>query len=474
MIENDVPYTFKNEDGMPVAEYMVLDKDEFVRKVGDEKWIPAIVLNGKMNKKSNMAVLLEVFGTDEALIQFKKVMLDYKNKKADEPLTSASPGVHNKAMEILKHGDPIKFVVDSCGKVVLGAEDAFTKLVCCISVQNIKQTNGLHPKLGGKSGGGKTYIIVTFVHRLPEEMVNMGSMSAKAAFYHGYEARTVNIQDDYRDGGNPDMDTVIKQTSSVYHETYFHKTVSDGKPMTLEVGSEQTWVITSVDASQDIQVLNRQLLINVDDSEEMTKLVNKKTIERYGKGVVVLDETEDVLVCREIFRILRNEDYINVRIPFYDRIEWLDDTNRRNISLFMDVLDGITGMFRYQRETDADGYYLATEEDYERARELFTDKDAEEMILRLSRSEQKFARVLMEHPGGMSRADVASVLGVSVNRVTALAKSMSDKLIGFDEEDRTETFDHADYHKTSTRIRWYKLSNYSELNNFGAVVRLTA
>jgi hypothetical protein len=204
----------------------------------------------------------------------------------------------------------------------------------------------------------------------------------------------------------------------------------------------------------------------------MTKMVNEKTIERYGKGNVVFDEAEDVLVCREIFRILRNEDYINVRIPFYDRIEWMDSTNRRNVSIFLDVLDGIVGMFRYQREIDADGYYLATEEDYERARKLFTDKDAEEMILRLSRSEQKFARFLMEHPGGMSRADVASALGVSVNRVTALAKSLSDKLIGFDEEDRTETF--GDYHKTSTRIRWYKLSNYSELNNFGAVVRLTA
>jgi len=43
------------------------------------------------------------------------------------------------------------------------------------------------------------------------------------------------------------------------------------------------WAITSVDSSQDIQVLNRQIPINVDDSEEIDEDVNHRTIERYGE-----------------------------------------------------------------------------------------------------------------------------------------------------------------------------------------------
>jgi hypothetical protein len=66
-----------------------------------------------------------------------------------------------KARKILRTGDPVQYVADSCGKMVLGAETAFKKLVCCISVQNIRQSAGLHPKLNGKSSGGKTWTIYT-------------------------------------------------------------------------------------------------------------------------------------------------------------------------------------------------------------------------------------------------------------------------------------------------------------------------
>ena len=55
--------------------------------------------------------------------------------------------IHNKAMEILRQGDPIQFITDSCGRMVLGAEKAFKKLICCMAVQGIKQSYGLHPKL---------------------------------------------------------------------------------------------------------------------------------------------------------------------------------------------------------------------------------------------------------------------------------------------------------------------------------------
>ena len=198
-----------------------------------------------------------------------------------------APEIHTKAMEILEHGDPIEYIVDACSKLVVGARNAFIKLICCVSVSNIKSSQGLHPKLNGKSSGGKTYTVMIFTHHLPPEMVNKGSQSAKAAFYFGFPARTWNVKDDYAPGGNDDMDTTIKQTSSTYHQPYEHKTVVDGEPVSHTVGPEQIWVITSVDASQDIQVLNRQLPINVDDSDDMTKQVNERTIERYGKGEVV-------------------------------------------------------------------------------------------------------------------------------------------------------------------------------------------
>lgn len=294
-----------------------------------------------------------------------------------------NPEIRLKALDILKSGDPIQFISDNCGKMVLGADKAFRKLICCKAVQGVRQSAGLHPKLSGESGSGKTWAVLTFAHHLPAEAVIKGSSSNLAAFYHQDGNQIFRILDDYQ-AGNETLDTIIKQTSSVFHQPYDHRTVKKQEPLTLHIGSEQTWAVTSVDSSQDVQVLNRQIPINIDDSQELTVKVNRRTIERYGKGEEQFPEDESVQICREIWRILQEDGLINVRIPYFERIEWLDTSNRRNPSLFMDLVVAHTAMYRYQREKDSNGYYLATEDDFQAAKDLFTDKDAEELVHRLT------------------------------------------------------------------------------------------
>ncbi len=390
-----------------------------------------------------------------------------------------SEEIHKKALEILQHGDPIQFITNSCGRMVLGAETAFKKLCCCVAVQDIRQSEGLHPKLNGESGSGKTKALLAFAHHLPSDAVVLGSMSNKAVFYHELGDRVLRILDDYQ-AGNEDLDTIIKQTSSVFHQQYDHRTVKKLEPLTLHIDSEQTWAITSVDSSQDIQVLNRQIPINVDDSTELTSRVNKKTIERYTKGDPQFIEDETVQICREIWRILRAEGCINVRVPFGDRIDWLDISNRRNPSLFMDLLVAHTAMKRHQRKMDSDGYCLAIEEDFEAAKALFVDKDAEELVRRLTRKEREFADLLSKFPGGLTREEAACGLNITVNRVSQLAYGekgkggLTQKLPGFSFTDITdsEIMDAGEGKRRSTKRTLFKLTRYDPLTGFNAVVIL--
>ena len=388
--------------------------------------------------------------------------------------------VKAKAWKVLRTGNPIQYVADSCGRVVLGAEAAFKKLTCCMSAQNVNQTNGMHPKLSGESSGGKTITVYSFAHHLPKEMVIKGSMSSKAGFYHKDGDRVLRILDDYQ-AGNEDLDTVIKQTSSEFHEPYTHRTVANHAAMTLQIGREQTWAITSVDSSQDIQVLNRQLPINVDDSIGLTKLVNDKTVERYAKGEPQQPTDKRVLVCRAIFQILRDQGYINVRIPFGDRIDWLDTSNRRNPSIFMDLLISITATNRFQREKDPEGYYLATEDDFNAAKSLFTDKDAEELVKRLTARERDVINLLIANSDGLTRDEIAERLKVAPQRITQILNGqkgyggLSQKVqiaetkvsnsvrTGNPETDDTR---HT-IHKTV-----YSLKEYDRFTGFDAVVRL--
>jgi len=419
------------------------------------------------------------------LKQFKKPLeelgIDYENLyplllKPKDNKEEFSDEIKAKAAEVLRNGNPVQYIADSCGRMVLGAETAFKKLTSCVSVQNIRQSSGLHPKLTGNSSGGKTWTVYSFAHHLPKEAVIKGSMSAKAGFYHSDGDRVLRILDDYQ-AGNEDLDTVIKQTTSEFHELYTHRTVIKQMAANLEIGSEQTWAITSVNNDQDIQVLNRGIPINVDDSVELTKRVNARTVERYGMGEAAKPVDEAVLVCRAMFQILRDEGYINVRIPFWERIEWLDTSNRRNPSLFMDLVVAHTGMFRHQREKDSEGYYLATEKDFQAAKALFTDKEGEELIKRLSKREREVLELMTARPEGVTRGDISESLKIAPQQVTqifngqkgnsgllqkvAIVETKVSEMMRINEE-QSRTI-----HKTI-----YSLRDYDRFAGFDAVLRL--
>jgi len=388
-----------------------------------------------------------------------------------------APEIREKALTVLKSGNPVQYIADSCGKMVLGAEKAFKKLACGISIQNINQSYGFHPKLNGDSSGGKTYTVYTFAHHMPREAVIKGSMSAKAGFYHNDGNRVFRILDDYQ-AGNEDLDTVIKQTSSEFHAEYTHRTVANHEGKTLTIGSEQTWAITSVDSSQEIQVLNRQVPINVDDSLDLTAKVNELTIKRYADGERQYPVTENVLVSRCIFQILRDEGYIDVRVPFGDRITWLDTTNRRNPSLFMDLVVAFAGMFRYQRERDSEGYYLATEDDFQAAKALFTDKDGEELVKRLTKKERETLEFLVSRPEGITQDDLAERLKVSRQRAGQILFGQpkgSGGLMGkvpIKESSISDTITIGDGERRTIHKTVYSLKDYDKFAGFDAIVRL--
>jgi len=136
-------------------------------------------------------------------------------------------------------------------------------------------------------------------------------------------------------------------------------------------------------------------------------------------------------------------------------------------------------MNRYQRKTDADGYYLATEADFHAAKALFTDKDAEELVHRLTRKEREFTDLLSKYPDGLSREQVAKALAVSVGRVSHLAYGekgkggLTQKLPGFVAEEITdsEILD-GECRRRSTKKTLFKLSRYDPLAGFDAVVVL--
>ncbi len=121
--------------------------------MGDLKWTRPIEYTLLLKKVKINGEVKKVLEKEIARLKKEK----WRNLKTPQK-------IREKAIEILENDNPMHYIVESCGTMVLGADKAFKKLICCVSVQNIHQSAGLHPKLNGESGGGKTWAILTFAH----------------------------------------------------------------------------------------------------------------------------------------------------------------------------------------------------------------------------------------------------------------------------------------------------------------------
>lgn len=359
------------------------------------------------------------------------------SEETPQDMEKAPPEITAKAMEILENGDPIKFLLDTIGRMHIGDRNLIEIMLLCLGVQSVINSKGMHPGLSGESGMGKSDAVYATLFVMHPSIYIRAGMSPKALFHHNIKRKAIIFMDDYRQ--DPDIDSIIKQTSSFFHEPYEHLTVIEHEGRILKAPSEIVWIITSVSGSSNLQVLNRQVNEDVDDSVSQTKKVIDAGFAEDTEGLPQYVVTEDVLICREITRIIHETD-VKVIVPFANRIEWADLTNRRNPSIFRDMLKAYA-MFRFkQRSYDPEtGVITATEEDFEAAKRLY-GKRAGAMKDKLTRVERKLAMAIMENGNELYVTDAAKILGISRQRVTELALGedhkggLSQKLSGFSYE----------------------------------------
>jgi len=246
--------------------------------------------------------------------------------------------------------------------------------------------------------------------------------------------------DDYKQ--NDDLDAIIKQTSSNFHAPYEHRTIDkDRNAQVMTAPEEIVWAITSVDSSQDIQVLNRQLGLDVDASPDTTEAVIQHIFEQAKDGAERFPVTEAVLICRAMVLELRKHTF-HVTIPYADRIRWNDLSSRRNPSMFLDMIRSSAVWHFLQRNSPEDDVIEASEDDFVAAKRIYVGR-ADTLIDKLSKAERRLVEAIIANHGEMYRDEAAMVLKISVNRVSQLARGengrtgLIQKLPGFNIEDVT-------------------------------------
>ncbi len=367
-------------------------------------------------------------------------------EKAEEAVINNK--IKAEAKRILAKGKPLIYVLEVFNEYHVGDTKLAKIIFYCNAIQQVLNSQGFHPNLHGDSGYGKSHTGETAIHLMPEEAYIKTSLSPKALFYHEILPGTIIFCDDYKQ--NDEIDSVIKQSSSNFHAPLTHLTTYRGKAVTLTMPPQIVWMITSVDADQDIQVLNRSITADVDDSDD----ANKQVVEFIKQQAIKREEgfpvTDEVLICREIIRLIKSKFY-RVKIPYANKINWKMPENRRNLPIFLDTIKANAVWNREKRETDAEGYLIATPEDFHDALDLF-NFNKEAMKTKLTKTESKLIKLVYAAPNHeLTREEASEQMQVSAQRITQLCRGeknktgLMQKVVGFTYERRSVKTDANEY-----------------------------
>jgi hypothetical protein len=345
---------------------------------------------------------------------------DYGNPSLDEEINNEVPEyILEKAKDILQHGNPVEFIISAHQKMHVGDVNLAKTLLVSIGVQSVINSEGLQPKVSGDSGKGKTHCCKSMAHLIPRKWMHETSLSNKAIYYMGEELLSGSII--FCDDAilSEEMQGVIKRATSSFQTGDAYTTIdANRKKKTLRIPGRIVWWITSVDDDQGIQLLNRQFGGGVDEGAEQDEAVAEHQLRMAACGEVGFPENDEVFVCREIIRLIK-EHVFTVKIPYAKNIHWHDKSNRRNLPIFLDVIKGFTVLRYMQRNTDIEGELIASIEDYNDAKSLYTSR-AENQGLKLTDVEKKLCRAISSLGGEVTLEQAAEAIGVSIGRVRHL------------------------------------------------------
>lgn len=386
-----------------------------------------------------------------------------------------------RATALLEGGDPVAFILTTYNSQHVGDKDIGEGILLGTAAQSILNSLGVPSKLTGDSGKGKSHAARAIMHLHPQDYVLYASLTDKAAWYLDTLKPGMTVfSDDVKI--SDDLESIIKRsTSNFQRETtrFMPRRDRDGKTSTIEqkIPARLNWLLTSVSTQGSDELIKRQMGYDVDTSDAQDKAYIEFEKIRAEKAVEEFPTTDDVLTCREIIRIIKeNEDgtvrIMGVDIPFASRVVWTDTENRRNFNIFMDMVRSFAMLRFMQRERSEDGNVIATIDDFNDAKRHYGVR-AGMQALHLDEKQKRFCQHLAQEGGEADTATMQALMKLSRQTVYKIADSLEAIYWRFNSEKRWVESDDSATKRTEKR---YYVLNYAgkgfTLEDYETVVHL--
>lgn len=350
----------------------------------------------------------------ELRIAFKNQHLENEIQKHTKPKKEEKPKYdeeqHNKALDILTNGNPLKYCLESLKQLHIGEEHILLLLLLSGVTPGLRDRRWLIHCMGvGQSGKGKTNSMEVVGKIFNNFDVNI-SASPKSIFYKADNETLVNNgilffpENDCKSEEFLALERVLTDDKDIIPR---HDTVINQKAVTLEIPQINVMWRNSVGTSTDDenQLNNRYYIFNVDESKEQDQAVFEHIINNFNVSQIRNDY--DISVCKIITDLIKEESK-QIIIPYIRGINLTAQDDRRTLKKFLRLIVAVTYFNRFQR-VSSDNMIFSEVQDFEIANAIWEKINKYESS-KLPEYETNILEEVSKHKEGISLNELAVIL----------------------------------------------------------------
>jgi DNA primase len=296
----------------------------------------------------------------------------------EEPKIAMTAQEQAAALELLRDPRLLERVLKDFEKCGMVGEET-NKIISYLAAVSRLMERPLAILVQSSSAAGKTSLMEAVLAFLPEEQrVEYSAMTGQALFYLGEQELKHKVLAVVEEEGAQRAAYALKllQSEGMLTIASTGKDPNTGRLLTHQYRVEGPVMIflTTTAIEMDEELLNRCIVLTVNEDAEQTKAIHQKQREAQTReGLWARQQRADILkVHRNAQRLLRPVQVVNEHAPALT-FPYSRTRTRRDHTKFLTLINAIALLYQHQRPLQTDtrnGRTLATEQDVELARQL--------------------------------------------------------------------------------------------------------
>jgi hypothetical protein len=318
------------------------------------------------------------------------------------------------ARKIAEAGETFEYIFKTWQRRHTGDAPLGKSLLFSLGSQSISNSKGIHVLATGEGGYGKSDGITKMGGLVYPGYWKNGDVTPQSLYYCGPEmpdSVVVGLEDVVWDSK---LGISVKRITSEFQDGGSKTTTIDMRGENVQTAKRIAFWASCADNEADEQLRDRFLMYSVKSDPKRRQEIIKHMQAQDEGDQLPEDNGFETMVCQALTYDLKKQ-LFRVKIPFASKIEFEGDP--RAYAIFGDMIKS-SAVFRYRkRETDGAGRLIATEEDYENAKELYIELGGHDRD-KYSEPELKVLKAIITNGGEATQAEIQNWSGLSPGRVS--------------------------------------------------------